>query len=92
MSAIKRSLVKNEVVKLRQIPEQRIDPRAVTYWRWSAGINSLFLCLIPAAYYAATRLWHWPTWITAVLLILTLATAAFSIFDQPWNQVANLAL
>lgn len=68
---------------MRQIPEQRIDPRAVPYWRWSAGIQSLFLCLIPAAYYAATRLWYWPAWITIVLVILTLLTAAFSIFVKP---------
>ena len=68
---------------MRQIPEQRIDPRAVPYWRWSAGIQSLFLCLIPAAYYIATRLWYWPAWITIVLVILTLLTAAFSIFVKP---------
>ncbi len=68
---------------MRQIPEQRIDSQAIPYWRWSAGINSLFLCLIPAAYYAATRLWHWPTWVTAVLLILTMVTAVFSIFINP---------
>ena len=68
---------------MREVPAQRIDPRAVPYWRWSAGINSLFLILIPAAYYAATRLWHWPTWITVVLLILVLAAAAFSIFIKP---------
>lgn len=83
ISIIKRSLKKNEVVNLRQIPEQRIDSRAVTYWRWSAGIKSLFLCLVPVAYYGATRLWHWPNWITAVLLILTLAIAVFSILINP---------
>jgi len=68
---------------LRQIPAEHIDSRAVPYWRWSASINSLFLFLIPAAYYAAVRLWHWPVWITVVLLVLSLALTAFSIIFKP---------
>lgn len=68
---------------MRQIPEQRIDSRAVPYWRWSACISSLIMGLIPAAYYGATLLWHWPNWITAVLLVLTLAYAGYSILIRP---------
>lgn len=68
---------------MRQIPEQRIDPRAVPYWRWSASINSLLLGLVPIAYYIATRLWQWPPWITVALLILTLTIAVLLIFIQP---------
>jgi membrane protein YdbS with pleckstrin-like domain len=68
---------------LRQIPQQQIDFRAISYWRWSAGINSLFMFLVPAAYYGASRLWHWPAWITAVLSIMVLAAAAFFIFVRP---------
>lgn len=68
---------------MRQIPVEQIDPNAVPYWRWSAIINSLFLFLIPIAYYAAVRIWHWPVWIMIILLISVLASAVFSIFFKP---------
>lgn len=68
---------------MRQVPEQRIDPRAVHYWRWSAVIGSLFLFLIPAAYWAAARFWHWPAWITIVLVVLTFGNAVFAILFKP---------
>ena len=68
---------------LRQYPEQRIDSKAVLYWRWSASIKSFFLLLIPAGYYLAQQHWHWPAWITFVLLVLALVDAIFSIFLKP---------
>lgn len=68
---------------MRETPEQRIDIKAVEYWRWSAIIKSNFLLLIPGAYYLAVHIWHWPVWIIIVLLILILADAVFSIFFKP---------
>ena len=68
---------------MRNNPEQRIDSRAVPYWRWSASIKSVFLLLVPAGYYLAQQHWHWPAWITFVLLALTLANAVFSILFKP---------
>jgi len=71
------------VLFLRNDPQQCIDSKAVIYWRWSAGIKSVFLLLIPAGYYMAQQHWHWPAWITFVLLGLTLAYAIFAIIFQP---------
>ncbi|MEN6349797.1 MAG: PH domain-containing protein [Syntrophomonas sp.] len=68
---------------LRSNPQQCIDSRAVPYWRWSASIRSGFLLLIPAGYYWARQHWHWPAWITFVLLSLTFTYAIYSILFQP---------
>ena len=68
---------------LRSNPQQRIDSRAVPYWRWSAGIKSGFYLLISAGYYFARQHWHWPAWITFALLGLTFAYAVYSILFQP---------
>lgn len=68
---------------MRNNPEQRIDSKAVIYWRWSAGIKSMFSLLIPAGYYMAQRHWHWPNWITFTLLGLTITYAVYSIFIKP---------
>jgi len=68
---------------LRKEPEQRIDIKAVKYWRYTNIISAVFFLLVPAAYYLAVRLWHWPAWITIVLLFLTLALAVFNICYKP---------
>lgn len=68
---------------MRQNPEQRIDVKAVQYWRWSALIKSFFLLLIPGAYYLAMYLWKCPLWIFIILLVLTIADLTFSIFLKP---------
>lgn len=68
---------------MRGNPEQRIDIKAVEYWRWSAIIKSIFLLLIPGSYYLAIYLWQWPAWIIIILLILTLADVVFSILFKP---------
>ena len=68
---------------MRQNPSQLIDQKAILYWRYSNIITAFFLLLIPAACYFAVRLWHWPAWITIVLLFLTLAIAIFDIFFKP---------
>lgn len=68
---------------MRQSPQQRIDVKAIQYWRLSAMIKSFFLLFIAGAYYLATHLWNWPLWIFIVLLILILADACFSIFLKP---------
>ncbi len=68
---------------MRHDPDQRIDLKAVQYWRYSNIIGSIFLLLIPAAYYGAARIWRWPTWITIALLLLTLVIAIFNIFLKP---------
>ncbi len=68
---------------MRNHPEQRIDAKAVPYWRWSAAIKSIFLLFIPAAYHMAQQHWDWPAWITFILLGLVLAYAAYSILLQP---------
>ncbi|MDD3364082.1 MAG: hypothetical protein PHZ03_03805, partial [Syntrophomonas sp.] len=68
---------------MQNYPEQRIDSKAVPYWRWSAGIKSGFLLLIPAGYYMAQQHWHWPAFISFILLGLTLTYAIYSILFQP---------
>ena len=72
-----------EVLALRQNPTKLIDAKAVQYWRYSSIITAFFLLLIPIAYYFSMRRWHWPAWITIVLLSLTLAIAIFYIFFKP---------
>jgi membrane protein YdbS with pleckstrin-like domain len=68
---------------LHGTPGQSIDIKAVAYWRCSAIIKSIFLLLIPAAYYWAVCLWQWPLWIIIILLTLILAYAIFFIFFKP---------
>jgi membrane protein YdbS with pleckstrin-like domain len=68
---------------LQNKPEQRIDSKAVAYWRWSAGIKSVFLLLIPAGYYMAQKHWHWPAWINFILLGLILTYAIYAILFRP---------
>ncbi|MDD4802506.1 MAG: PH domain-containing protein [Syntrophomonas sp.] len=68
---------------MRQNPGQLIDQKAILYWRYSNIITAFFWLLIPTACYFAVRLWHWPAWITIVLLFLTLALAIFDVFFKP---------
>ncbi|MDD3269489.1 MAG: PH domain-containing protein [Syntrophomonadaceae bacterium] len=68
---------------MRNNPQQRINAKAVSYWRWSAGIKSGFLLLISAGYHMAQQHWHWPAWISFVLLGLTLAYAIYAIILKP---------
>ncbi len=68
---------------MRNIPEQCIDSKAVPYWRWSAGIKSIFLLLIPTGYHIAQQGWDWPAWITFVLWGVAFAYAVYTILFQP---------
>jgi hypothetical protein len=68
---------------MRDNPEQRIDAKAVPYWRWSAAIESAFLLLIPTGYHWAQQHWHWPAWITFVLLGAILTYAVYAIVFKP---------
>lgn len=68
---------------MRTIPEQRIDPKAVPYWRWSAGIKTGVLLLIMVAYHIAQQRLDWPVWIGYALLGITLAYAVFAILFRP---------
>lgn len=68
---------------MRNKPRQRIDPKAVSYWRWSAGIKTGFFLLIPAVYHMVRQHRHWPAWLSYVLLSLTLAYAIYAILIRP---------
>ncbi|MGS0763811.1 PH domain-containing protein [Syntrophomonas curvata] len=68
---------------MRDNPEQRIDAKAVPYWRWCGAIESVLLLLVPAGYHFAQRYWHWPGWITFVLLGLTFIYAVYLILIRP---------
>lgn len=67
-----------EEFDLLREPQQRIDTRAVSYWRWKGVLALLFCGLIPLGYGIAARHWHWPGWITVVLAA---AVVLFGIID-----------
>lgn len=73
---------------MQNLPDNKIDPSAIHYWRWSGLLNTIFLCIIPGAYYGATRIWHWPLWILYPLSAILLLYAIYSIAIIPqimWN-------
>lgn len=68
---------------MRNKPRQRIDPKAVSYWRWSASIKTGFFLLIPTGYQLVRQHWQWPAWISYALLGLVLSYAVYAIFIRP---------
>lgn len=73
---------------MQTIPVNRIDPAAVSYWRWSGLINSILICVIPLIYYGGLRIWDWPTWILTILILLAIASSVLITLVFPairWN-------
>lgn len=64
-------------------PQQRIDTKALPYWRWTGVLTSLFYCLIPVGYVFAMKHWHWPVWITWVLGLAVLLLSIANIILIP---------
>ena len=58
---------------MEAIPAHQIDPRAVSYWRWSGLLNSIIIWMILLVYYRILPAWNEPGWLYPVLLILTVA-------------------
>ena len=66
----------------------RIDPRALSYWRWAGLLNSIFIWLIPLSYQQAMRWWELPLWIFPMLMLLAVSATVFKIAVIPkvrWN-------
>lgn len=62
---------------MRKEPEQRIDAKALPYWRWTGALTSAFFWALLIGYGIAAWHWHFPGWITGILalaiLLITIA-------------------
>lgn len=68
---------------MRDIPEQRIDQKAVKYWRLTGIISSVFYWVLPIAYYVATLIWDWPKWVLIPMVVVALALSLFTVISVP---------
>lgn len=68
---------------MQDYPEQKIDIKAVKYWRLSGCIASLFYCLIPGGYFLAMHIWKWPGWVLILIILLTVLSATYAIVFKP---------
>ena len=64
-------------------PHNRISKRALTVWRITGVIITLFLLFILGGVMTLIVLFDWPVWISAVAIILFLLTAYIAIFLVP---------
>lgn len=68
---------------MRREPVNRIDARALSYWKWEGLLSSLFWWLIPAAYFIAIHFWSWPVWIVYILIIACISLTILKIAVFP---------
>ena len=64
-------------------PHKRISERALTVWRITGVIITLFLLLILGGVITLIVIFDWPIWISVVAIILFLLTAYIDIFLVP---------
>ena len=64
-------------------PHKRISERALTVWRITGVIITLFLLFILGGVMTLIVLFYWPVWISAVAIILFLLIAYIAIFLVP---------
>ena len=64
-------------------PHKRISERALTVWRITGVIITLFLLFILGGVMTLIVLFDWPVWISVVAIILFLLTAYIDIFLVP---------
>lgn len=73
---------------LRRDPEHRIDKKAVTYWRITGAMSSVFYWIVPVAYWFISDRWSLPGWILVPLALLALLGSILKVVIEPairWN-------
>lgn len=74
---------------MRDLPDKSLAPKALTVWKISAGMESIFLFLIPLAYWGTMQVWNLPAWILYSLIGLAVFIAILDIFiiqTMKWNR------
>lgn len=64
-------------------PRKRISEKALSVWRITGAIISLFLLLVAGGITALTIIFNWPVWICVTAIIILLLTIYFEIILFP---------
>lgn len=64
-------------------PQKRISERALTVWRISAALNSIFVLLICGGVIGLSLLFEWPVWIMIVAILLFIVEVYFFVYLFP---------
>jgi uncharacterized protein len=68
---------------MRAEPKNRISKKALTVWRLTGALYSLFSWMIFIGLTILTVLFDWPLWIPITVLVLTLAETFFLVYLKP---------
>ncbi|WP_078382400.1 PH domain-containing protein [Sutcliffiella halmapala] len=71
---------------MRPEPRQRIDRKALSVWRISAGLNALFYLAMLGAFWFVQRFFDIPWWVIALAISLVVVMIIMSIFIVPAMQ------
>lgn len=74
---------------MRTLPDKTLAPEALTVWKISAVLESLFLFLIPLAFWGTMQIWDLPVWILYSLIGFAVVIAILDIFviqTLKWNR------
>lgn len=64
-------------------PQKKISERALTVWRISGALNSIFALLICGGIIGLSLLFKWPVWIMIVAIILLIGEVYFVVYLFP---------
>ncbi|MFE8703021.1 PH domain-containing protein [Cytobacillus sp. FJAT-54145] len=70
-------------------PEKRISDRALTVWRISGALQSIFTLLLVAGVVSLTIIFDWPSWIIGVAVLFLMIYCVLMIYLLPqlrWNR------
>lgn len=74
---------------MRALPDESLAPKALNVWKISAVLESVFLFLIPLAYWGTMQVWDLPMWILYTLIGFAVSLAILDIFiiqTMKWNR------
>ncbi|QFT87347.1 Bacterial membrane flanked domain protein [Bacillus sp. THAF10] len=71
---------------MRPEPKQRIDKRALSVWRISAGLNAIFYIGLAVGYYFIQRAFDLPFWTFITAIALVAVMIIFTVFIIPVLQ------
>lgn len=70
-------------------PERRISDRALTVWRISGALQSIFILLLVAGVVSLTIIFDWPSWIIGIAVLFLIIYCVLMIYLLPqlrWNR------
>lgn len=70
-------------IKMISQPENRISRKALSVWRISGALGTLFIWAPSALVAVLTGVFGWPLWIPAALCLIAVAATAFMVFVFP---------